>query len=413
MSASSTTQQTSYGTTSVPAPRLSSSGFVMPQEAEVLAGVLADINAAFGNQLSLSLSTPQGQLAVSMTAILGDAYDQFLAVANGVDPARATGRMQDAIGRLYFMTRQPATATVVACVCTGTSGTVIPQGSLVQDTSGNSYAASAAITLDETGTATGNFVCTVAGETACPAQSIRLSQALNGWATVTNPVAGVTGRNTEGRIAFERRRQVSVSLNSVGVNNAIQASVQAVPGVLDAYVTDNSTGSAVTIKGVTLAAHSVYVCVSGGSDDAVARAILSKKPPGCAYTGTTQVQVNDTDTAYSKAPVYNVSFQRAKPVAVYVNVKLSSSLQVPADVQTQVRKAVLASFLGLDGGARAGIGSVIYASRFYSPVAALGSWAQIIDITAGPTADPTAISMALSIDQIPVLEAKNISVELA
>lgn len=128
----------------------------------MLAGVLADINAAFGNTLNTDLSTPQGQLATSLTAILGDAYDQMLAVFNGVDPARASGRMQDAIGRIYFMERKPATPTVVTCQC-GVEGTVIPQGALVADAAGNTYAADAAITLDTTGTGTGAFSCTTLG----------------------------------------------------------------------------------------------------------------------------------------------------------------------------------------------------------------------------------------------------------
>ena len=129
------------GTTSVPAPVLDATGFIMPEEADMLTGVLADINAAFGNTLNTDLSTPQGQLAMSLTAILGDAYDQFLALANGVDPARAEGRMQDAIGRIYFMSRLPATPTTVTCICTGAAGTVIPQGALIKDQSGNSYTA--------------------------------------------------------------------------------------------------------------------------------------------------------------------------------------------------------------------------------------------------------------------------------
>lgn len=65
----------SSGTTSVPAPVLDATGFIMPEEADMLTGVLADINAAFGNTLTTDLSTPQGQLAMSLTAILGDAYD--------------------------------------------------------------------------------------------------------------------------------------------------------------------------------------------------------------------------------------------------------------------------------------------------------------------------------------------------
>ena len=102
-----------YGTTSVPAPSFTDAGFVAPAESDMLTGALADLNAAMGGNLNTDLSTPQGQLAMSLTAILGDAYDQMLAIFNGVDPDRASGRMQDAIGNIYFISRKGATATVV------------------------------------------------------------------------------------------------------------------------------------------------------------------------------------------------------------------------------------------------------------------------------------------------------------
>nr|WP_236709238.1 baseplate J/gp47 family protein [Acetobacter tropicalis] len=406
-------QTAGSGTTSVPAPVLDATGFIMPEEPDMLAGVLADINAAFGNTLNTDLSTPQGQLAMSLTAILGDAYDQFLALANGVDPARASGRMQDAIGRLYFMSRLPATATVVTCLCTGVAGTLIPQGALVQDATGNSYAADAAITLDATGTGSGTFSCTQAGEIICPAQSIAISQSLAGWATVTNPVAGVTGRAVESRTAFEERRRISVAANAIGPLDAISAAVQAVPGVSDAFVTDNSTSTAITVGGVTLAPYSLYVCVSGGADQAIAQAILRKKPPGCAYTGSTTVTVTDPNTAYSTAPSYSVSFQRATPTPLFVKVTMVASSMVPSTATTAVQSAIQAAFAGNDGGSRARIGATLYASRFYAGIAALGTWAQIADITLGTPATPTGVSATFGVSQVPTLDQANISVVFA
>ncbi|MCG4254379.1 baseplate J/gp47 family protein [Acetobacter senegalensis] len=408
-----TGQATSGGTTSVPAPVLDATGFIMPEEPDMLAGVLADLNAAFGNTLNTDLSTPQGQLAMSLTAILGDAYDQFLALANGVDPARASGRMQDAIGRLYFMSRLPATATVVTCLCTGVAGTVIPQGALVQDASGNSYAADTAITLDATGTGSGTFSCTQAGEVVCPAQSVGISQSLAGWATVTNPVAGVTGSAVESRTAFEERRRVSVAANAIGPLDAISAAVQAVPGVTDAFVTDNSTASATTMGGVTLAPYSLYVCANGGADQAIAQAILRKKPPGCAYTGSTTVTVTDPNSAYNTAPSYTVSFQRATPTPLFVKVTMVASSTVPSTATTAVQAAIQAAFSGDDGGSRARIGATLYASRFYAGIAALGTWAQIADITLGMTAAPTGFSATFGISQVPTLDPANISVVFA
>ena len=47
-------------------------GFVPPQQSAVLVGVSEDINAAFGGDLTQQPETPQGQLASSMAAIIGN-----------------------------------------------------------------------------------------------------------------------------------------------------------------------------------------------------------------------------------------------------------------------------------------------------------------------------------------------------
>ena len=95
----------SDATTSVPACSMTAAGFVAPSEPDILAGVQADINAALGGNVNPALNTPQGQLATSETAIIGDCNDQLLALFNGFDPRNAIGRQQDALGYIYFMKR--------------------------------------------------------------------------------------------------------------------------------------------------------------------------------------------------------------------------------------------------------------------------------------------------------------------
>ncbi|QHC34169.1 baseplate J/gp47 family protein [Komagataeibacter xylinus] len=400
------------GTTSVPAPSFTDAGFAAPAETDILSGSLADINAAMGGNMNTALSTPQGQLATSFTAALGDAYAQILNVLNGVDPDRAFGRLQDAIGNIYFMSRKGATATVVTVVCTGASGTVIPEGTLVQDASGYYYAADGAITIAATGAGTGTFSCTTLGAIDCAANSISVYQAVTGLTSATNPAAGSTGSAEEGRAAFEARRAASVASNSVGTLDAIAGAVSAVDGVTASYVADNSTSAAVTTGGVSLAANSLYVCVNGGTDEAVALAILTKKPPGCGYTGTTTVTVADPNSAYQTAPTYSVSFTRATDTALYFVVTIKSGSSVPSTAATDIQAAIVAAFTADDGDGSI-IGGTVYASTYYSAVAALGSWVRIVEITVGTSASPTGFTAALDIDQIPTLDASDITVTIS
>lgn len=380
-------------TTNVPKPTMTAVGFVAPAQSEVLAGVLADFNSAFGGNLNLELETPQGQLASSQAAIIGDANDSFVDLANQMDPAYADGRYQDALARIYFLERTPSEPTVVEALCTGLSGTTIPVGALAISDDGNTYSCTGSGSISTEGNVTLSFSCNTVGPIACPAGALnQIYQAIPGWDAVTNPTDGVIGNDTESRYDFEARRAASVALNSRGSIQAIQASVLAVTGVLDAYSTENDTNAPIAVNGVAVAANSIYVSVSGGDDDAVAEAIWSKKAPGCSYNGNTTVVVEDANSGYSQPyPSYNVSFERPSSLSVLYAVSIVNSPQVPADAETLIQNAIIAAFAGSDGGARARIGSTVYASRYMAPVIALGSWAQVISLQVGSNNDSSAV----------------------
>jgi hypothetical protein len=399
--------------TAVPAASFGPNGFVAPTEADILAGVTSDINAAFGGNVNPGLTTPQGQIATSITAAIGDANDQFLALSNGVDPAFASGRLQDAIGRLYFLTRNPAVSTVVEATCIGLAGVVIPVGALAQAADGNFYTCTQAGTIPVGGSVVLPFACQATGPIICAAGSLQtIYQAIPGWDTITNVAAGIVGNAVETAAEFELRRKQSVALNSVGPVDSILGAVLSVPGVIDAYVIDNPTGAPVTVGGVTLAAHSVYVAASGGAAQAVAQAIWTKKPPGCAYNGNTTQTVYDPNPLYATPPAYPVTYQTPTALSIYFAVSIPNTLSVPANALALVQAAILNAFSGGDGGPRARIGATIFASRFYAAVAMLGAWAQIISIFVGTSASPTANDMTVDIDQIPTLSSGAITLSL-
>ena len=91
----------------VPALTIDAAGVALPSEADILAGVLADLNDAFGGNLNTALDTPQGQWASSLTAIIGDRNAQIALLAAMIDPDTASGAFQDAIGRLALIERNP------------------------------------------------------------------------------------------------------------------------------------------------------------------------------------------------------------------------------------------------------------------------------------------------------------------
>lgn len=368
--------------TNVPKPTFGPTGFTIPSDDAILAGVSADINAAFGGNLNMAPATPQGQLAVSMAACISNVYQTFLFYTTQTDPDFAIGRMQDAIAEIYFLQRDPAEPTVVACTCIGLEGTFIQAGSQAIDTSGNIYNSVDDATIPSGGSVTINFSNQVPGPIACPAHTLtQIYKAIPGWDAIDNAADGVLGNDTETRAAFEARRTASVAGNSRGMIQSVQGAVLSVAGVLDAFCYQNDTDSPLTYRGVTLIANSIYVAVVGGTDQDVGQAIWSKKSPGCSYNGNTTVIVQDTSPGYSPPyPSYTVLFERPDDTTIGFVVLIQSNPAVPASGDVLIQNAIVNAFAGGDGGTRARIGSTVFASRFYAPVAALGAWAEILSI---------------------------------
>ncbi len=377
----------------VPQPTFGTNGFIIPAEPDVLVAVKADINAAFGNQLNMADETPQGQISVSQAAAIGNANDAFLFLSQQMDPAYNVGRYQDGIARIYFIERFPARPTVVTVTCIGSSGVVIPANSVVMASDGTQYLATDGGTIPASGTIDLQFECAIAGPIACPAGSITtIYQAINGWDQATNAADGVIGRDTETRAEFEDRRRLSVAQNSQGSLPSILGAVLSVDNVLDAFVTENVNNAPLAIGGYTLDPNSIYVAAVGGTDADVAHALWTKKSPGCGYNGNTTVVVQDTNSQYNPPyPSYTVKFERPTAVTVIFMVTLATNASIPADATAQIQAAIVAAFAGADGGPRARIGNTIFASRFYAPVALLGSWAQIITLKIGCSNVPSSV----------------------
>lgn len=398
----------------VPKIKFTAAGLIIPTETDVLAGVQADMNAAFGGGLNPALETPQGQLASSQAAVIADKNNEIANVVNQIDPKYASNRFQDAIGRIYFLTRKPATPTAVTATLTGLAGTIVPANTLAQDTSGNTYAASGASTIGVTGTVEAEFQNILNGPIPCATGTLtRVYQAVPGWDAINNAADGTMGQNVESRSDFEYRRKNSVSLNGKGTPSAIYAEVFALTDVLDVYVKDNPSGSTVNTGSTNypLLPHSVYVAVVGGADADIASAIWRKKDVGCDYNGNTSVVVTDTSGYNYPQPTYTVKFERPVALPIKFAVLLVDDTSLPSNIVPLVQNAIIARFNGTDGTTRERIGSIILASRYYGAVVSVAPNVSLISILIG-TSTPTLSQVAVGIDQKPTLSVTDISVTL-
>ncbi len=448
-------------TTNVPAIQFTVNGTIVPTEAEILIGVQLDMSAAFGGNLNSNLETPQGQMATTQAALIAAGYASFVFLVNSMDPAYASGRFQDAIGRFYDLTRNPPQPTIIQVSCSGLTGTTIPVGAEVTDPAGYIYVCITAGVIPVSGSITLPFSNTETGAFAVPS-SVAIYQNITGWDSATF-VSGVLGANVESTYAFESRRQATLAANSNNQNQSVLGAVLKVPNVVSAYVQDNynnypiavnpvttitgyitgtslyvssgtgaaigqavsgvgvlngtvitggttspftvnnsqtvaSVGSPETLQlgGVSINSNSLYVCVSGGVQAAVAQAIWSKKNPGCGFTGNTVTTVYDTSPAYGTPGIpYTVKYQTASNTPIFFAVNMKNNYLVPSNAVPLVQNAILNAFSGADGGLPAQIGVTLISSRYNAGITALGTWAQLLSVQIVSTTDtPNAVFTA-------------------
>lgn len=404
-------------TTSVPAATFSDIGLSVPDEKDILDGRLSDLDSALGGGMSKSLTTPQGQIAMSETAIIADKNDQLLSIVNGINPDYAAGRFQDAIGRIYFIDRIAAQGTTVTATATGLVGTVIPSGSTVQDEAGYIYNSLAEAIITASGAVDIVFQNQTGGAIACPAGSLNtIYRAVTGWSGITNAAAGVPGNDVETRANFEYRRKQSVALNAKGTPESIYAAVLDVAGVVDAYVWSNHSGSTVNIGSTNypVPAHSVYIAAYGGSAQDIAQAIYLKNQAGCGMVGNTSAVVTDTSRGTNINPKYTMRWNTPAQTRTRFMVQLESSQSLPSDIVDQVRSAIISAFNGnSDLVPKARIASKVFAGGYYSVLNNIDTASvNVLSVTVSLDGVNYASSVEYGVDQIPSLDASDISVSL-
>lgn len=386
-------------------------GLTVDSAADVLAQIENDWRNAFSGgglpPLDVDPATPAGQLIAAQAALVHAKDTELLYLAQQFNPETAEGRWQDALGKIYFLTRKTAEPTVVECTCTGLYNTVIPAGSIVQSADGHQLASIDAAIIPASGNVDIEFAVTETGPVEIPAGAVtKIITVIPGWDSVTNAAAGVLGRNEETQTEFETRRYNSVAANAQGSVLAIQGAVSQVDGVLDCVVLENSTNDVQTISGVAVDPHSICVSVFGGEGEDIAEAIYRRKDAGCGTTGDTVVTYTDPD--FNNA-VYTYNILRPTPTAVKMTVTIKQTSATPNTITDDIRAALVADFYGQGENARVGAASTLFASRFYPVVIAAGA-SDFISLELALGSGSLASFVEIDADEEPTLAAEEIIV---
>lgn len=327
----------------------SNAGIVMPDTDDVKSRVEEMMKSIFGSELDVTEETPVGRIIEMITVLITQTLGVNAQNANQYNLNTTSGIYLDSIGRLFGLSRKSATPTRVLCTVSGTPGTVIPTTAIAETVEGYKFSPENPITIGEGGGAQGYFLSLETGAIPCDQNTlIIISNGVIGWESVVNDTESGTiyGTYLETDVAFRDRILDARANGSASVQAIMNAIYNISDTVSSCYVLENGYSQSIVKKGITLPPHTIYVCVLGGSDEDVAKAIMATKTAGAGFVksagAATLVDKEITD-GYTGA-TYHVYFFRPieTPVsfAVSVNRYLYSGSDLVGDIQKNLMKYV-------------------------------------------------------------------------
>jgi uncharacterized phage protein gp47/JayE len=319
-------------------------GTIIPDTAATRLGVETEYKDAFGQDLNVAPSTPQGMLITAETLARDAVARNNADLANQINPNEAGGVFLDSIGALTAYRRNPQQYSVLPnCSLAGIAGTVIPAGSIAQDSLGNKAQSLSTITLDVDGNGISDFKSLAPGAIDIATNAFtQIVSDIPGWETVINPYATILGSTTQSDESFRFYRRNTLALQGNSLSEAIISGLYATPGVRSSTFRENKTSSTRVIDGVTMVPHSMYACVDGGSDVDVANVLDTKKDCGCDYNGLVTVNITDPFSGQ----IIPIQFDRPNLIPILIRITIKPGTSVADPVGT-TKAAIFAYVNGL------------------------------------------------------------------
>lgn len=391
---------------------LTDEGYTAPRAADFLTiirdGYVERASLALGVQITVDWEADVflGTVTALMADQLGDLAEAGQAVYDAADPSNATGLQLENLSLIVGVRREPATYGTCTVTITGTVGTVIPEGRLIEGggTDGHArWATTEDVTIGGGGTITVLVQAEEAGEVAALAAAIdTIVTPVDGWTSVTNALDADAGAPRESDAALRLRRQQSLQTAGSRSLNALRANILEADGVEACVVVQNDTNATATVEGISCAPHSIAVVVypstlTADQKQAVAQVIYDHIAGGIKTNGS-DVVATITDTA-GYAQIIRYGFAATSATTVVIVVTLAAGYEL-ADVEDVIEEAVTDYFLTL------GVGGAARRLQLYALIAAVDGVESVPTLTLNGSAadvDPAATTI-LTLGSVSVTE---------
>lgn len=388
---------------------IDSTGVIVADPSDIKTTVQNEWKEALGQDLVLDDDTPQGQLIDGETLARSNVVRNNAQIANQINPSQSGGVFLDAMCAWLRIERLKATRTVVNdCDVGGVPNTFIPAGSRARTKAGDIVQTVSDVTLSAAGTGVVGCRAEEYGPIVIPANSLdRPVDTVLGWETISNSQAGQTGRLQQSDASLRQSREERLARNTISAVEAIISGLYDIEGVHSLQFRENTSNQTVTIDGITLKPHSIWACVYGGADADIAATLLREKTDGAGYNGDVEVGVLEN----ASGQTYKVQFDRPDEVPIKVRITASQS-QATSIMESSIKSAVMQYASGeMDG--QKGLATGVPVSPFEIGGAVNivypGFFVRKVEV-ARLNGDYQAFELAMSLREVPTLDAANITV---
>ena len=318
------------------------SGVVIADTSDIKNEVTQEYLTNFGDDLDVKDGTIADILISSDTTARSNIQQLLALFANQINPRIAGGKFLDSIWALTDGERSQATSTNVVATIGGVAGTIIPAGSVAVTTAGDRFELIANITIPVSGVIQASFASETKGSIPCPANSLTSigDGGVLGWETIDNSSAGVLGVDIQSDISARADRILTLSKGSKGAVNSITSGLYSITDVNSLIFRKNDAITSEVIDNVTLLPKSLYLCIDGGDNEEIAKALEEYKSVGCDYNHGGGINQTVTFTSSASGQDYTVKFDRPNiiPIKIKITVKVGSSA---IDTTAEIKNSIL------------------------------------------------------------------------
>lgn len=311
---------------------IDSTGLQVKTRAEIVSEIVdgttsyRGLKSIYGQDINLEANSPDAQFVNIFAQAAVDLREMMVSVYQSFDPDKAVGRILDARCAINGIFRNAGSYSTVLVNITTDRGLLLPGlddypevGAFTVADGSNTKFSLVSSTSVTTGTTGLTFQALTLGATTITPHALTfISTPTLGVTGVDNPSAAISvGTNEETDAQLRVRRMKAMALPARSSFDSMLSAVEAVEGVTQVALYENTTGST-DAHGV--AAHGIWLVVSGGADANIASAVYARRPMGTPMQGSTTVSVVQVDGS-----TFPVQFSRPTPELLYIDVTLAST----------------------------------------------------------------------------------------